>query len=232
MASQSAALAPLGVSPPKRSTLAEANERRPAALDQSLLATLYARGQAVAPGHGFRFKNPLLSWDRPTLARCLNRFPGARVRTATGAIKVPTRLDHAGHLPAVVVMTAGKGSDIARARGLQLPKGSLVAMDRGDIDDGFLFRLTQDGVYVVTRQTVNAKCKGTARFAVNWLQGMTSDQNVVLHGKHGHAYPDALRRVGYRDPETGNPYVFWTTVLSIWPPPRWRPDRKHGGRSR
>lgn len=215
MASQSEALAPLGVSPPKRSTLAEANERRPAALYHSLLATLYARCQAVAPGHGFRFKNPLLSLDSTTISLCLNLFPWARFRTAKGAIKVHTLLDHAGHLPAFVVMTDGKGSDIAMARGLQLPKGSIVAMDRGYIDYRFLFRLTQDGVYFVTRQKVNAKCKVTARFAVNWLQGVTSDQNVVLRGKNSHAYPDALRRVGYRDPETGNHYVFWTNAFHL-----------------
>ena len=215
MASQSEALAPLGVSPPKRSTLAEANERRPAALYQSLFATRYARCQAVAPGHGFRFKNPLLSLDSTTISLCLNLFPWARFRTAKGALKVHTLLDHAGHLPAFVVMTDGKGSDIAIARGLQLPKGSIVAMDRGYIDYRFLFRLTQDGVYFVTRQKINAKCKVTARFAVNWLQDVTSDQNVVLRGQNSHAYPDALRRVGYRDPETGNHYVFWTTAFHL-----------------
>jgi hypothetical protein len=215
IASQSDALAPLGVSPPKRSTLAEANERRPAALYQSLFATLYARCQAVAPGHGLRFKNPLLSLDSTTISLCLNLFPWAHFRTAKGAIKVHTLLDHAGHLPAVVVMTAGKGSDIAMARGLQLPKGSIVAMDRGYIDYRFLFRLTQDGVYFVTRQKINAKCQVTARFAVNWLQGVTSDQHVVLRGQNSHAYPDALRRVGYRDPETGNHYVFWTTAFHL-----------------
>lgn len=215
MASPSEALAPLGVSPPKRSTLAEANERRPAALYQSLLATLYARCQAVAPGHGCRFKNPRLSLDSTTISLCLNLFPWARFRTAKGAIKVHPLLDHAGHLPAFVVMTDGTGSDIAMARGLQLPKGSIVAMDRGDIDDRFRFRLTQDGVYCVTRQKVNAKYQVTARFAVNWLQGVTSDQNVVLRGKHSHTYPDALRRVGDRDPETGNHSVFWTNALHL-----------------
>jgi hypothetical protein len=59
---------------------------------------------------------------------------------------------------------------------------------------GLLFRLTQDGVYFVTRQTVNAKCQVTAHFAVNWLQGMTSDQNIVLRGENVPAYPDGLRR--------------------------------------
>src|ERR687895_1861248 len=60
MASQSEALAPLGVTPPKRSTLAEANERRPAALYHSLFTTLYARCRAVAPGHSFHIPSDLV----------------------------------------------------------------------------------------------------------------------------------------------------------------------------
>lgn len=156
MASQSAALAPLGVRPPTRSTLAEANERQPAARYQRLFATLYARGRAVAPGHGFRFKNPLLSLDRTTISRCLNLCP-----------------------------------------------------------DRFLCCLPQDGVSFVTCQQINATCQVTARVAVNYLQGVTSDQSVVLRGQHSPAYPDALRRVGYRDPETGNHDVFWTTACHL-----------------
>jgi hypothetical protein len=72
--------------------------------------------------------------DSTTISRCLNLFPWARYRTATGAIKVPTLLDHAGDLPAFVVLTEGKRSDLALARGLRRPKGSIVAMDRGYID--------------------------------------------------------------------------------------------------
>ena len=215
IAAPSEVLAPLGVTSPKRSTLAEANERRPAALYHRLFATLYARCQAVAPGHGFRFKNLLISVDSTTISLCLNLFPWARFRTTKGAIKVHTLLDHAGHLPAFVVITEGNRSDIAIARGLKLPKGSIVAMDRGDIDDQFLVRLIQDVVYFVTRQKVNAKFKVTARFAVDRLRRVTADQNVVLPGQNGYAYPEALRRVGYRDPETGKHDVFWTNAFHL-----------------
>jgi hypothetical protein len=215
MASQSEALASLGVTPPQRSTLAEATERRPAALYHSLFATLYARCQAVAPGHGFRFNNPLFSVDSTTISLCLNLFPWARYRTAKGAITVHTLLDPAGYLPAFVVITEGKRSDLAIARGLQLPKGSLVAMDRGYIDYRFLFHLTQDTVSVVIRQKSNAKFKVTSRFAVSAHQGVTSDQNIMLQGKNGPADPDVLRRVGYRDPETGKHYVFWTHAFHL-----------------
>lgn len=215
LASQANALAPLHLMPPKRSTLAEANERRPAALYQALFFTLYARCQAVAPGHRFRFKSPLFSLDSTTISLCLRLFPWARFRRAKGAIKLHTLLDHAGHIPAYMVLTEGKRSDLAVARGLQLPKGSIVVMDRGYIDYGFLFRLAQDGVYFVTRQKVNARVKVTERFEVDWHRGLTSDHNVILLGQKAHAYPAVLRRVGYRAPETGKHYVFWTNAFHL-----------------
>jgi putative transposase len=75
LASQAHALAPIGLRPPQRSTLAEANARRPMALYQALFATLYARSRAVAPRHRFRFKNPLFSLDSTTISLCLSLFP-------------------------------------------------------------------------------------------------------------------------------------------------------------
>jgi Domain of unknown function (DUF4372)/Transposase DDE domain len=215
MAAQSRALAPLGLTPPKRSTLAEANERRPAMLYQTLYATLYTRCRALAPGHRFRFKSPLFSLDSTTISLCLSLFPWARFRRAKGAVKVHTLLDHRGYIPAFAVLTEGKRSDSTVARELQLPRESIVAMDRGDIDYRFLFRLTQDGVYFVTRQKVNAKCQVIGRFAVNRQQGVTTDHNVVLLGQKGTAYPTVLRRVGYRDPATGKHYVFWTNAFHL-----------------
>jgi hypothetical protein len=215
MAAQSGALAPLRLTPPKRSTLAEANNRRPATLYHTLFITLYTRCQAVAPGHGFRFKSPLFSVDSTTISLCLSLFPWARFRRATGAVKLHTLLDHAGHIPAFGVITEGKRSDIAIARGLQLPKGSIVALDRGYIDYRFLYRLTQDGVFFVTRQKVNATCKVTARFAVDWQRGLTSDPNMVLLGQKSHTSPAVLRRVGYRDSETGTHEVFWTNAFHL-----------------
>ena len=48
---------------------------------------------------------------------------------------------------------------------------------------------------------------------------MTSAHHVVLRGHNGPADPDALKRVGYRDPETGNHAVFWTHALPLAAPP-------------
>jgi hypothetical protein len=47
---------------------------------------------------------------------------------------------------------------------------------------------------------------------------VTSAHHVVLRGHNGPADPDALRRVGYRAPETGNHAVFWTHALPLAAP--------------
>jgi putative transposase len=203
MASPSAALAARGVTPPQRSPLAEAHARRPAARSPSLVATLHARGQAAAPGHGVRFKHPRVSVDSTTISLGLPRCPWARDRTATGAIKVPTLLDPAGDLPALGGRTAGQRSDLALARGLRLPTGSLVAMERGASDDRCRCRLPQDTVDCLIRHKSPAPVQVTSRLAVSGHHGVSADQPIMRQGSHGHASPDVLRRVGARDPETG-----------------------------
>jgi hypothetical protein len=101
------------------------------------------------------------------------------------------------------VVTEGKCSDLAVARRLPLPVGSMVAMDRGYIDYQFLFHLHQEGLYFVTRQKSNAQVDVTARFAVDRSIGVTADHDVVLSGPKGQAYPARLRQVRYRDAATG-----------------------------
>jgi hypothetical protein len=214
-AAHAQALAPVGLTPPQRSTLAEAHERRPAARSHAIVATLYARGRAVAPGHRCRGNSPLSSLDRTPIARGGSLFPWARFRQAQGALKRPTRLDQAGHLPAWVLLTAGTRRALAGARGLKLPQGSIVAMDRGDIDARLLGRLTPDGVSVVTRQQVNRRVTVTARCAVDGHRGWPSDHHVVLWGQKAKAAPTVWRRVGDRDPDTGTPDVVWTTAFQV-----------------
>jgi hypothetical protein len=191
LAPQARARAPLHLIPPSVPA-----RRRPAALPQARFVTLDARCQAVAPGHRCRLKRPLCSLDSPTISRCLRLFPWARYRRAKGALKCHPRLDHAGHIPAWLGLTAGKRSDLAVARGRQLPRGSLAALDRGYSDDGFLFRLTQGGGDCVTRQKINARLKVTARLEVDGPRGRTSDHNVILLGQKAHPYPAVPRRGG------------------------------------
>ena len=60
-------------------------------------------------------------------------------------------------MPAFVAMTEGKAHDITAARALQLPKGSIVVMDRGYTDYAWYKQLNNNGIFFVTRLKTNAR---------------------------------------------------------------------------
>ena len=143
-------------------------------------------------------------------------FPWAKFRRAKGAVKLHLGLDHAGHLPAFAYMTGGKTGDIETARSLRLPRGSIVAADRAYVDFDWINSLISQGVSLVTRLKRRIKFKVLERCPANRAQGVTSDQTIVCTSAPGRKRcPHLLRRIGYRDPETGRHYVFLATNFRL-----------------
>src|SRR3990172_6595935 len=75
-----------GTTDVRRTTLADANERRPYALYESLFIHLYEQCRIQAPEHRFRFRHKLYSFDASLVALCLSVFPWAKFRRTKGAI--------------------------------------------------------------------------------------------------------------------------------------------------
>src|SRR5690625_3350792 len=198
-----------------RSSLARVNENQPWTLYAALFFKLLNRCQQQAPGHRFRFINKLFSLDSSTIDVCLSMFPWARFRQAKGAIKLHVGLNHAGMLPAFVSVTDGKSSDVAVGRALSLPTGSIVVFDRGYTDYTWYNQLNDQGIFFVTRLKRNACHRVLERRKVKSEQGLTCDQTIRLTSAKGKNCPIALRRVGYRDPETGRKYVFLTNNFKL-----------------
>ena len=206
----------LGVGAVARSSLARVNEEQPHALYEELFGRLLARCRASAPGHGFRFRNPLFSLDATTIDLCLSMFPWAKFRRAKGAVKLHLGLDHGGFLPAFARVTDGKTADIEAARALRLPVGSIVAADRAYVDFDWINSLISQGVFLVTRLKRRIKFKVLERRPANRAQGVTSHQTIVFTSARGRKRcPHRLRRIGYRDPDTGRHYVFLTTNFAL-----------------
>ena len=74
--------------PPNKSTLAYANQHRPAALFEDLFGTALGRfrheKQLGARPTKFRFKNKLLSLDSTTISLCLSLFPSGSLPSRQG----------------------------------------------------------------------------------------------------------------------------------------------------
>ena len=83
-----------------RSNLSRMNNEKPSALYEALFGKLLVRCQRTVPGHNFRFKNALYSWDASTIDLCLSVFPWADFRATKGAVKllrIPAKMtDHSG----------------------------------------------------------------------------------------------------------------------------------------
>jgi hypothetical protein len=215
LSAQTAKLYHLGAALVSRSSLARVNEQQPSALYEGLFAKLLSRCQGRAPRHGFRFKNKLYSLDASTIDLCLSVFPWARFRTTKGAVKLHVGLDHNGLLPAFMNITDGKTHDITAARAVRLPKDSILVVDRGYTDYAWYNHLNANDIFFVTRQRRNAVYQVVERHAVLKTKGLTSDQTIRLTGTKAKECPILLRRIGYRDAETGKHYVFLTNNFKL-----------------
>jgi putative transposase len=192
------------------------NEDKPYELYEALFGKLLQRCQGYAPDHDFKFKNSLYSLDASTIDLCLSVFPWADFRSTKGAIKLHVGLNHSGYLPEFVSITEGNCHDVTMGKVLQFPKGSIVAMDRGYNDYSWYKELTDKGIFFVTRLKSNAKYRVVKRSKVNAETGLTCDHTIEFTGQQtSKKCPIKLRRIGYRDPVTGNRYVFLTNHFKL-----------------
>nr|WP_258164940.1 IS4 family transposase [Desulfobacca acetoxidans] len=120
-------------------------------------------------------------------------------------------------LPKCVILTEAKIHDMQIAKTLQFDPGDLLIFDRGYIDYAWLHRLHQKGVWFVTRLKSNACFEVIETLKNPAPDRVLTDEIIRLNSEHGlHSYQGTLRRVQYRDPETGKEYVFLTNRFDLF----------------
>lgn len=119
---------------------------------------------------------------------------------------------HDGYIPAFVALTEAKTHESQMVSTLNLPKGSIVVFDRGYFSKLWFQELMASNVFFVTRLKTNIIYKVIERRSVNRKTGVTSDHiiEVSYRGK-----TLRLRRVGYRDAESGKRYEFLTNHFRL-----------------
>lgn len=201
---------------PTRSTLSYANEHRPWQLYQSVFGQLLSRCEVAARGKKrFRFKNPLVTIDSSTIDLCASLFDWAKYKRAKGAVKLHLVLDNEGHLPQFAVITDGKKSDQWVARTLQFKPGTIVVCDRGYVDYAWWQKLTDEGVYFVTRFKKDIRFKVIEQRALPKTGGIISDEVIRLVGPRGSACSMQLRLITKWDEESGEEIQFLSNHLKL-----------------
>jgi Domain of unknown function (DUF4372)/Transposase DDE domain len=203
---------------PSRATMADANETRDwrihADFAQSLIAI--ARKLYAGDGFGVELSQTVYAFDATTIDLCLSVFPWARFQAIKSAIKLHTLLDLRGNIPSFLHITDGKGSDYKSLDVLPLEAGSFYIMDRGYIDFERLNRFNLASAFFVIRQRANTLFRRLYSHPVNTSSGLICDQTIMLTGgRSAITYPQKLRRVAFRDLETGKRLAILTNNFEL-----------------
>ena len=195
---------------PARSTLAYANQHRPWQLYRSVFYQLLGRCREVSGGHGFRFKNKLLSLDATLIELCASVFDWAQYRRSKGAVKLHLLLDHQGLLPSYAVLSEGRVHESRIARTLRFEPGTIVVFDRGYNDYDWFAALDAQGVFFVTRMKDNTDYGVLERRPVPQRGPVQRDEIVFLYKLASEERSLFLRRIEVRDEQSQRTLVFLT----------------------
>ena len=201
-----------------RSTLADANESRDWRIYFELAQRLIVKARAlyVDEEFGVELANTVYALDATTIDLCLSMFPWAPFCSTKAAVKLHTLLDLRGAIPTFIHISDGKMHDVNVLDLLVIEAGAFYVMDRGYLDFKRLYELDQARAFFVTRARRNLDARRLYSAPVNRDTGLVCDQTIALNGfyaaKH---YPSHLRRIRYRDPESGKTLVFLTNQFAL-----------------
>ena len=201
-----------------RNTLAHANSVRDWRIyaDFAQLLITWARELYLNDNFGVALDETVYALDSTTIDLCLSLFPWAKFRKHKGAVKLHTLLDLRGSIPTVVIITHGKVHDIKILDQILFEAGAFYVMDRGYLDFARLHKLHLASAFFVTRAKKNFDFQRLYSQPVDKQSGVLCDQIVTLRGFYSHKdYPDKLRRIVYRDPETNKRLVFLTNNFTL-----------------
>ena len=202
----------------KRSTLADVNESRNWLIWSDLAAVLIRRARKLYAGDslGVDLDNTVYALDSSTIDLCLSLFEWAPFRSTKAAIKLHTLLDLRGAIPAFIHISDGKLHDVNVLDMLSFEAGAFYVMDRGYVDFARLYTLHQAGAFFVTRAKSPMDARRVYSAPTDRSTGIISDQKVMLNGHYsGKKYPEHLRRIRFKDPETGKTLIFLTNNTAL-----------------
>ena len=204
--------------PVKRSTLADANESRDWRIWSDLAALLIRRARKLYASEslGVDLDNTVYALDSSTIDLCLSLFDWAPFRSTKAAIKLHTLLDLRGAIPAFIHISDGKLHDVNVLDMLSFEPGAFYVMDRGYVDFARLYTLHQAGAFFVTRAKSPMDARRVYSAPTDRTSGVLCDQRVMLNGFYSaKKYPEHLRRIRFKDPESGKTLVFLTNNTAL-----------------
>ena len=177
----------------KRSTLADANAKRPSAMYMEVFYWLLGQSRGASIGH----KDAVRLIDSTTIDLCKQQFEWASFRSGKSGVKIHTVYDPDAQAPTFFSITHAKKHDKKEAEKMPLLKGATYVFDRAYNDYAWFHDLSQDGITFVSRMKSNAGFEVVESVPVSDA-GVLEDQWIRLSSAKGReACPTTLRRIRF-----------------------------------
>jgi len=127
-----------------------------------------------------------------------------------------TLLDLRGNIPSFIHISDGKLHDVNVLDLLVPEPGAFYVMDRGYIDFARSYILQQAAAFFVTRTKSNLDARRLYSAPTERSTGVICDQSITLNGFYASKdYPEQLRRIRFKVPESGKTLVFLTNNTAL-----------------
>ena len=204
-----------------RSTLADANERRPWKIYEQFGLALIDKARTLYRDDKFlsELNNAVYAFDSTMIDLCLTLFPWAQPAghtTSTAAMKNHTLFDIQANIPTFLRVTEARVQDVFLLDELNYEAGAFYVLDRGYIDFGRLKRIDESNAFFVIRAKRPLQFNRLYSHRVDKDTGVKVDQTVRLAFRRSHhAYPDHLRRIKFFDSSNDRTFVFLTNNFAL-----------------
>ena len=203
---------------PARSTLSDALNLRDWRIYHALAMRLIARARDlyIKEPTGLDLDATVYALDSTTIDLCLSLFDWAPFRSTKAAVKMHTLLDLRGNIPTFIHISEGKLHDVNVLDVLVPEAGAIYVMDRGYLDFKRLHTFHQASAFFVTRAKSNMDARRVYSATTDRSIGIMCDQTIALNGYYSSRdYPAHLRRIRFKDPETGKALIFLTNNFAL-----------------
>ena len=204
---------------PRRSTISDANSRRNAEVFGQIYDDLFKRYAQFLSDSRAKYKvSKLYIFDSTTISlfqevlRTGGKNPSNGKRK--GGIKVHTLIRSDQDVPCMIRYSSAVANDSQFLKEINLPKGSVIAFDRGYYDFNILNRFTADRITWVTRLRKLFAFEVMQEFPISEKdKGFLSDQHIILG--HRKKVRVKARLIRFLDPVSKEPFEFLTNNFKM-----------------
>ena len=201
-----------------RNTLAHANATRDWRIYAEFAQRLIQIARRLYAHEPFavQLDETVYALDSTLIDLCLALFPWTPSQCSKAGVRMHTLLDLRGPIPAFIYVSQARFAEI-KMLDLLLPEpGAFYLLDRGYLDFKRLHRFHQAGSFFIIRGKSDLKAQRRYSQRVDRSTGLICDQTIVLSFYRSRCgFPDPLRRIRLKDPDSGKTLVFLTNQFTL-----------------